>query len=104
MIWILIIISGLITYCIRASSLIMIKRETLSDEMRLVLSYVPSAVFPAIIFPAIFLNENLTFVELVDPKIIAAIISVITGYISKNVIATIVSGIISYWILIFALI
>ena len=104
MIWILIIISGLITYCIRASSLIMIKRETLSDEMRLVLSYVPSAVFPAIIFPAIFLNENLTFVELVDPKIIAAIISVITGYISKNIIATIVSGIISYWILIFALI
>lgn len=104
MIWILIIISGLITYCIRASSLIMIKRETLSDEMRLVLSYVPSAVFPAIIFPAIFLNENLTFVELADPKIIAAIISVITGYISKNIIATIVSGIISYWILIFSLI
>lgn len=104
MIWISIIISGLITYLIRASTLVFIKRGMLGDEIRTVLSYVPSAIFPAIIFPAIFFQEDSTFVELTDPKIIAAVIALSMGYISKNVIATIASGIISYWFFIFVLI
>ena len=35
-----------------------------------ILGYVPSAVFPAIIFPAVFLNETNTIVQINDPKII----------------------------------
>lgn len=100
MIW-SIIIAGMITYLLRSSTLVLIKREMLSDDVKTVLGYVPSAIFPAIIFPAVFLNDNLLFVELTDPKIIAAFISVLVGYFSKNIIATIVSGMISYWLLIF---
>lgn len=101
MIWISIIISGIITYLIRASTLVFVQRKMISEEFRVVLSYVPSAIFPAIIFPAVFLDETLTLVELSDPKVIAAFVAVIVGYLSKNVIATIVSGMISYWTLIF---
>lgn len=101
MIWISIIISGIITYLIRASTLVFVQRKMISEELRVVLSYVPSAIFPAIIFPAVFLDETLTLVESSDPKVIAAFVAVIVGYLSKNVIATIVSGMISYWTLIF---
>lgn len=101
MIWISIIISGIITYLIRASTLVFVQRKMISEEFRVVLSYVPSAIFPAIIFPAVFLDETLTLVESSDPKVIAAFVAVIVGYLSKNVIATIVSGMISYWTLIF---
>jgi branched-subunit amino acid transport protein len=33
------------------------KKEMFNDRIREVLSYVPSAIFPAIIFPAIFLDD-----------------------------------------------
>ncbi len=71
------------------------------DKIKAVLEYVPSAVFPAIIFPGIFINDFGTFIEINDPKIFGALIAVIVGYFSKNVIATIFSGLLSYWLIIF---
>jgi len=73
----------------------------LGDKIKAVLAYVPSAVFPAIIFPGIFINDYGQFIEMNDPKIFAAIVAVIVGYFSRNIIATILSGLISYWFLIF---
>jgi branched-subunit amino acid transport protein len=79
----------------------LIDRDMLGDKIKAVLEYVPSAVFPAIIFPAIFISDYGTFVEMNDPKIFGAIVAIIVGYFSKNIIATILSGLISYWFLIF---
>ena len=79
----------------------LVRRDMLGDKLKDVLSYVPSAVFPAIIFPAVFFNDNGTFVEISDPKIFASIIAIVVGYFSRNVIATILSGLISYWIILF---
>ena len=73
----------------------------LGDRIKVVLAYVPSAVFPAIIFPAIFINDYGAFIEMNDPKIFGAIVAIVVGYFSKNVIATILSGLISYWIILF---
>ena len=73
----------------------------LGDKIKAVLEYVPSAVFPAIIFPGIFINDFGTFIEINDPKIFGALVAVIVGYFSKNVIATIFSGLLSYWLIIF---
>ena len=79
----------------------LINRDMLGDRIKAVLAYVPSAVFPAIIFPAIFINDYGTFIEMNDPKIFGAIVAIVVGYFSKNVIATILSGLISYWIILF---
>ena len=100
-IWISIIISGIINYLTRLSSVLLIKPEKLSDNTKIILSYVPSAVFPAIIFPAVFLNDTNTLLEFDNPKIIGFIVAVIIGYVSKNIITTIIAGLVSYWIVIF---
>ena len=101
--WILIISCGLITFLTRFSMIALLKKEMFNDRIREVLSYVPSAVFPAIIFPAIF-YDNLGFLQFEDnPKILAAAIAMIIGIISKNVIATIFSGLASYWFIIFVI-
>ena len=72
-----------------------------NDRIREVLSYVPSAIFPAIIFPAIFL-DNYGLIQLENnPKILAAIIAMSVGIFSRNVLATIFSGLASYWAIIF---
>ena len=79
----------------------LLKKDILNDKAKKILSFVPAAIFPAIIFPPIFLDSN-GFLDLEsNPKILAAIFSIIVGYFSKNIIATILAGLISYWFLIF---
>ena len=99
--WALIIYCGLITYLTRFSMIALIKKEMFNDRIRQVLSYVPSAIFPAIIFPAIFLDNSGLILTQDNPKIIAAIIATIIGIFSRSIIATIFSGLTSYWLLIF---
>jgi len=103
MTWFSIIIAGILTYFTRMTMIALVDRDLLGDKIKAVLEYVPSAVFPAIIFPAIFINDNGAFIEIDDPKIFGAIVAIIVGYFSKNIIATILSGLISYWFLIFVI-
>ena len=99
--WSLIIYCGLITFLTRFSMIALLKKDTFSKKTKKILSYVPSAIFPAIIFPLVFLDNNGSIELESNAKILAGIITIIVGYFSKNVIATIFSGLISYWILIF---
>ena len=103
MYWSTIIYCGIITYLTRFSMIFLLKENILSDKVKEVLSFVPAAIFPAIIFPSIFLDND-GFLDLENnPKILAAIFAIIIGYFSKNIIATIVAGLISYWFLIFGI-
>ena len=100
--WFLIIYCGLITFFTRFSMIALLKKEMFNDRVREVLSYVPSAIFPAIIFPAIFLDSAGSMQIEDNPKILAAFIATIVGIFTRNIIATIFSGLASYWFLIFA--
>ena len=99
--WALIIYCGLITYLTRFSMIALIKKEMFNNKIRQVLSYVPSAIFPAIIFPAIFLDNSGSLLIEDNPKIIAALIATLIGIFTRSIIATIFSGLASYWFLIF---
>ena len=79
----------------------LLKKEMFNDRIREVLSYVPSAIFPAIIFPAIFLDNTGSFDLMNNPKILAAIIATGVGIFSRSILATIFSGLASYWAIIF---
>ena len=99
--WALIIYCGVITYLTRFSMIALIKKEMFNNRIRQVLSYVPSAIFPAIIFPAIFLDDSGSILIENNPKIMAAFIAALIGIFSRSIIATIFSGLASYWFLIF---
>ena len=99
--WLLITYCGLITFFTRFSMIALLKKEMFNERVREVLSYVPSAIFPAIIFPAIFLN-NAGSIQIEDnPKILAAFIATIVGIFTRNIIATIFSGLATYLFIIF---
>jgi len=99
--WLSVIIAGILTYLTRTTMVTLVDGRILGSKLKQVLGYVPAAVFPAIIFPAVFLNEYGILVNINDPKIIAATIAITVGYFAKNVIATILTGLISYWFIIF---
>ena len=103
MTWFSIIVSGIVTYFSRMAMVALIDREMLGAKVKEVLNYVPAAVFPAIIFPGVFFNDFGTLVEITDPKIYGAIIALIVGFFSRSVIATILSGLSSYWFIVFVI-
>ena len=99
--WSTIIYCGIITYLTRFSMIFLLKEDILNNKTKKILSYVPSAIFPAIIFPPILLDNTGSLDFENNPKILAAILAIIVGYISRNILATIFVGLISYWFLIF---
>ena len=101
--WLSVIIAGILTYLTRMTMVTLVDGQILSTKLKQVLGYVPAAVFPAIIFPAIFYNDYGNLIEFTDPKIYGAIVALVVGFYSKSVIATIVSGLLSYWFIIFFL-
>ena len=56
MTWFSILIAGILTYLTRMTMIALVSRDMLGNKVKAVLEYVPSAVFPAIIFPAVFIN------------------------------------------------
>ena len=99
--WSLIIYCGLVTFFSRFLMIAILKKEMFTDRIREVLSFVPSAVFPAIIFPAIFLDTTGNLIIENNPKILSSLIAIIVGVLSKNIIATIFAGLAVYWYMIF---
>ena len=101
MIWYGIVISGILNFLIKFLSLSYFDTSQMNPKFKKILSYVPSAVFPAIIFPGILIDINggLDFEN--NPKILATIIAVLVGVFTKNILATIFVGLSTYWFLIF---
>ena len=99
--WSLIIYCGVITFLTRFSMIFLLKKDVFNEKTKKILSFVPAAIFPAIIFPPIFLDNTGSLDIESNPKILAAIFAITVGYFSKNIIATISAGLISYWFLIF---
>jgi|TARA_B110000967_G_scaffold181923_1_gene199495 branched-subunit amino acid transport protein len=101
--WSLILYCGAITFLTRFSMIFLLKKDVFNNKTKKILSYVPAAIFPAIIFPPIFLDKSGSLDLENNPKILAAIFAIIVGYLSKNIVATIFTGIITYWFLIFVI-
>ena len=91
MTWSSILIAGVVTYFTRMTMVVFLK-NSVNENLKKVLSYVPSAVFPVIIFPAVFLDDYGNIENITNPKILGAVFAALVGYFSQNVIMTIVSG------------
>ena len=101
MIWYGIVISGVLNFLTKFLSLSYFDTSKMNPRFKKILSYVPSAVFPAIIFPGIFMDSSGGLNLENNPKILASIIAIFVGVFSKNILATIFAGLATYWFLIF---
>lgn len=98
-IWTYTIIIGILTFLSRYVITAYANTKTYSETTKKVLSYVPSAVFPSLIFPAVFYeNNNLV---LFSSEIQAFILAFIVSVIFKNIFLTVSVGILSYILIIF---
>tara|TARA_B110000444_G_C18551727_1_gene460560 strand:+ start:306 stop:605 length:300 start_codon:yes stop_codon:yes gene_type:complete len=94
------IIAGIITYSTRFSMFNKSIAKKMPAWVETPLHYVPIALLTAIIVPEVLINEGtINFSIFENLRIVAACFAVFVALISRNVIATIASGLICLWLL-----
>jgi branched-subunit amino acid transport protein len=98
-IWLVLIIGGLITFGMRFSFIYLFGRFEVPQTMRRVLHYVPPAVLAAVVFPELFMHNNVLDLAFTNTRLLAGLIAILVAWFSKNTLLTIVVGMIALLIL-----
>lgn len=98
-IWLPIFISGLLTYSLRLSFIVFSDKINMPDLMQRALRFVPPAVFTAIFLPELILPEGAIDLTLGNGRLLAGMVAILVAWRTKNVILTIVVGMLTLWIL-----
>jgi len=98
-IWIIIILMGLGTFAIRLSFILLQDYWTMPEGFREALRYVPPAVFSALIAPSIVLHDGHVLLTPENHRLLAALAAAGAMALTKNVLATIATGLVALWTL-----
>jgi branched-subunit amino acid transport protein len=98
-VWMVIIITGVITYAIRLSFIALFENREVPPTLQRWLKYVPPAVFAAIIFPEIFVQNGSVDLSPGNARLVAGIIAALIAWRTKNVLLTILVGMTSLLIM-----
>ena len=99
MMWATMAVSGLVTFLLRFSVIYQVRSSNLPVWLENILKYVPTSVFAALIFPAVFLGESGSLEFIGNPKILAGLAALVVAILMKNVIITIATGMTVLWTL-----
>lgn len=98
-IWLVLVIGGLITFGIRFSFIYLFGKFHIPDTVRKALHYVPPAVLSAIVFPELFLHNGVLNLSLENHRLLAGLAAVIVAWWSRNILVTILAGMIALFLL-----
>ena len=98
MIWLTILGMGVISFLLRASFILFSNRLRLSPLLKRSLRFVPAAVLAAIVTPALFYTPSGLFYPY-NLRMVAAIIAGMVAVSSKNLLLTLLVGLISLWLM-----
>ena len=91
-IWLILFATGLITYGIRLSLIVLYGKHEMPARLQQALRYVPPAVLSAIIFPEVLLIGGHVNISLENPRLLAGVLAAFVAWRTKNVVLTIVVG------------
>ena len=97
--WLTIFAAGLITYATRLSFILLFERIQIPAWLRRALRYVPAAVLSAIILPELVFQDGTLAVTPTNPRLLAGIIAILVAWRTKNILLTLISGMVTLWIL-----
>ena len=100
-IWLVMLLGGLITFCMRFSLIYLLaeSRFELPETIRNALHYVPPAVLSAIIFPELFLRNGALDLSLDNTPLLAGLFAILVAWFSKNTLITIFAGTLALFLL-----
>ena len=102
-IWLVLLLGGLITFGMRFSLIYLFGMFEVPETIRKALHYVPPAVLSAIIFPELFMRDGMLNLSFDNHRLLAGLVAVLAAWFSKNVLITIIAGMIALFLLQFIL-
>lgn len=99
MTWTLIIVLSLVTFAARLSFIAFSSLHTMPPWMKQALQYVPAAAFAAIVAPQLFLHDNALITTLLDPRPMAAVVTVVVMVLVGNLTVAMGAGMGALWLL-----
>lgn len=98
-IWLILFVTGLITYGIRLSLIVLYGKQDMPVRLQAALRYVPPAVLSAIIFPEVMLPGGSLDLSPANLRLLAGGLAALVAWRTKNVFLTIVVGMVTLLIL-----
>ena len=102
-IWLVMLLGGLITFGMRFSLIYLFGRFHIPETIRRALRYVPPAALSAIVFPELFLRDGSLNLSLDNYRLLAGLAAALVAWFSKNILVTILAGMIALFLLQFLL-
>ncbi len=102
-IWLVLLLGGLITFGMRFSLIYLFGRFHVPDALRKALHYVPPAVLSAIIFPELFIRNEMLNLSLDNYRLMAGLVAILVAWFTKSILITILAGMLALFLLQFFL-
>ncbi|MDY6819108.1 MAG: AzlD domain-containing protein [Halobacteriales archaeon] len=100
LLWLIIVVIGIATFMLRLSFIALVGRfETVPAWLDRSLRYVPAAVLSALVWPSILQIDATLAVGADTPRLLAAGAAILVAWYTENVLATIVVGMGTLWLL-----
>jgi branched-subunit amino acid transport protein len=97
--WLVLLLGGVITFLIRFSFIYLFGKLHVPDTVRRALHYVPPAVLSAIVFPELFLHEDVLNISLDNERLLAGLFAIGVAWLTKNTLVTILAGMAALFLL-----
>ena len=101
--WLMLLVIGVVTYAIRLSCIGLLGQREMPALLLKALRFVPLTVLPAIILPQLFLRNNTLALSIQNPRWMAGLLAALVAWRTRNVLLTIVVGMVGLWVLQFML-
>jgi branched-subunit amino acid transport protein len=93
------LIAGLATYVIRLSFILFIGRRRIPTLLLRALRFVPPAILTAIVFPEVIMPGGHLDLSLGNARLLSGLFAVVVAWRTRNVLLTILFGMLALWAL-----
>ena len=97
--WVTIIAAGLLTYATRLFPIISYGRFEMPSQVERALRFVPVAVLTAIFLPEMAYIQEELMLSFRNPRLLAGLLAIVIAWRTKNVMYTILVGMLTLWVL-----
>jgi branched-subunit amino acid transport protein len=90
---------GVGTFLLRLSFMPLVEQTGRIPVLRRALRFVPAAVLPALVMPALLYQDNTLDFSLGNARLLAGLVAIVVARLSRNALLTLASGMITLWLL-----
>ena len=97
--WLVMFFAGLATYATRLSFILFFGSRRLPTLLLQALRFVPPSILTAIIFPEVVMPGGNIDLSFGNPRLLPGLLAVIVAWRTRNVVLTVLVGMLTLWVL-----